>query len=78
MMWKHEATTRIFLTYLADKVEDYRDFLLAQALSAEPDVNAMKEARARILCLTELQALDLNDIRATYGIAKPEADKAPE
>lgn len=78
MQWKHETTSRIFWAYLADRVEDYQDFLLAQALSAEPDVNAMKEARARVLCLTELQALDLNDIKSLYGIEAKPSDKAPE
>ena len=78
MQWRHEPVTKVFLNYLADKSEDYQDRALALLLSDSLDLPTQHEIKARIWCLNELQALTLDDIRSLYGIAKPEADKAPE
>lgn len=72
-LWRHSAVTQVFLTYLADKAEDYQDQLLAEALS-DIDLPEGRRGymRGLIWCLRELRELPLDAIQTLYGIVTPE------
>ena len=72
-LWRNSPLSRLFLTYLVHKAQDYQDLALAELLS-DNGVNEIRqgELRGRVWCLQELQDLNLDDIKRLYGIETPE------
>jgi len=67
-LWKNTPITKLFFEYLEAAARDYQDKALAEWLSDSLDLPTSNEMRGRIWCLRELQRLDLDDIRRTYGL----------
>lgn len=68
--WRHHPVTQMVLLYLAHRVANYRaaalDLWEQGALNS--DSQRSEEIRGRVLCLNELQTLDLDSIKNFYQL----------